>query len=252
MFVLPHTRDIIDVLSEGRLIRSAVAWMLRILALLIVLGTIYLLIELLKASFRLETKGTIGGLLFTVIFLIGAFLVSQVFLYRAEAVLELGDSSFTVIPIISLLFRTAGEATAVIGVTSGLGGCLFIWFSGMNPLALAPGLAGLFFTGGGETFVDGLLMLILSIVLSFLILVVFYFLAEVVVAIADIARNVGLLVRAAPAPVRAAVAPSPRPVAATPSPPARAAAARCPRCGLSLTTDDLFCGNCGASVSPSV
>jgi hypothetical protein len=241
MFVLPYIREAIQALSEGRLIRIAVAYVLRTVAVINLLAALYFFIELLKASFNLETKGTIAGLLFILVFLAANFVVIQILLYRADNVQQLGDSPFTVIPIFSLLFRTFGETYSVSVVSLGLGGCLFIWSSGMNPLALLPDLGVLFMTRGGQSFVDGLLMLVLSIVFAFLILIFFYFLAEIVVVMADIARNIRLLV---PAGVAEASLGAAAPIATETSLPC------CPSCGVLLASDERFCGNCGAAVGP--
>lgn len=258
MLVLPLTRTIIESISEGPVIRTAVTTVLRLGALLNALFALYVLVELLKAAFKLETKGTIGGLLFAAVFIAGTFIVIQILLYRAGSVQELGDSPFTVIPIFSLLFRTFGETYAAWSIAFGLGGCLFIWTSGMSPLALTPGLGPLFLmltmtAGSSQSFVDGAILLVVSVILSFLILVSFYFLAEIVLVAADIARNVRLLVQIAPATVRpSAATPPARPAAATSPPPPRPAPPRCPRCGVALTADDRFCGNCGAPTAAPI
>jgi len=111
---------------------------------------------------------------------------------------ELDDSPFTVIPIVSILFRVAGETYTVVALALGLGGCVFTWVSGANPGTLltavggnlgpfAPAVAGE--TGNGP-FLDGLVFLAGLAVMAFIALVSFYALAELVVMIVDIAINV--------------------------------------------------------------
>jgi hypothetical protein len=176
-------------------IRTAVVFALRAFGVLTVLAGLYFLIEILKLSFQLPTQATIGGLLFAIIFVAAIASVFQIFFYRAESVRDLGQSPFTIIPIFSILFRTLGESYATLGVAAGVGGCVFIWLSGMSPVRFLPGLGEMLPPVSGGTFLDGVEFLVMAVVLSFVFLVVFYFLAEAVVVLVDIARNIRLLVR---------------------------------------------------------
>ena len=188
-------RPVLEALDQGNIIRTIVVFVLRALAVLTVLGGLFLLIEILKLSFQLPTQGTIGGLLFAIIFVAAIASLFQIFLYRAESVRDLGESPFTVIPIFSILFRTFGEANATFGVAAGVGGCLFIWLSGVSPARFLPGIGELLPSVSGGTFLEGALFLVWSALVSFAFLVGFYFLAEAVVVVVDIARNVRLLVQ---------------------------------------------------------
>lgn len=196
MWLIRFFRPVLEALDHGDVIRTSVVLALRIFGVLAVLGGLYLLVEILKISFRLPTQGTTGGLLFAVIFVAAILAQFQIYFYRAESVRNLGESPFTVIPIFSILFRTLGEIYATLGVAVGVGGCLFIWLSGISPLRLLPGAGEIFpSVSGGGTFLDGLVFLLWLSVLSFLSLVVFYFLAEAILVVLDIARNIRLLVK---------------------------------------------------------
>jgi len=123
--------------------------------------------------------------------------------YRADSISRLGDSAFTVMPIFSLLFRAWGETYAAFVATLGVAGCVFTWFSGMNPAVLLGAYVPVPLPPSipmESNFVVGLIFLIVTALMSFAVLIFFYFLAEAVIVIADIARNVGLLVRASGAP----------------------------------------------------
>jgi hypothetical protein len=194
MWPIRFFHPILDALDRGNVIRTAVVFALRAMGVLTVLGGLYLLVEILKLSFQLPTQGTIGGLLFAIIFVAAIASLTQILFYRAESVRNLGESAFTIIPIFSVLFRTMGETYATSGVAIGVGGCLFIWFSGLNPAQMLPGAGGLLPTVAGGTFMDGVLFLVWAALASFAALIVFYFLAEAVVVIVDIARNIRLLV----------------------------------------------------------
>jgi hypothetical protein len=244
MFVLPITQNVIDTLQQGTVIRKGVTWALRIIAALAALGGIYSLIELLKLSFQLPTSGTIGGLLASVLVAGAIAATVQILLARAVTVDELGESQFTVIPIISVLFRAAGEVGAAVCLTTGVGGCIFFWFSGQSPAGILP-MADLAPGGSGNAFLGGLMVLAGMAVAAFLALVIAYFFAESTVLLADIARNIRLLVVHAGADAAAPVArPAPARAAAAPPRPSK-----CPQCGTPIESGDQFCGGCGRPVA---
>jgi hypothetical protein len=189
-------QKVLMALDQGKVIRVSITIALRILAVVTVLGGLYLLIDMLKASFRLPTEGTVGGLIFALIFIAAVACVAQIYLYRANSVKELGESPFTVIPIVSILFRTAGEVYATTCGALGIGGCIFVWFSGFTPLQLLGPFGGILpSTPTGGTFVTGVSFLIVCALLAFLVLVSFYFLAEATLVLVDIARNIRALVQ---------------------------------------------------------
>jgi hypothetical protein len=227
---------ILRALSNGRIIRASVSIGLRVLAVVSVLGGGYLLVELLKVIFQpqVPTEAAAGGLLFGIIFFAAVLAVGQIYWYRADSVRELEDSPFTAIPIVSILFRTAGEVYATLGASIAVGGCLFIWIARAYPYALMRGLGDVMpSTSTNLTFLGGLAFLGYVGLISFLVLIFFYFLAESIVVMADIAVHVRLLV--GPAPASAPPAPAAAPVAV----------ARCPRCSAVLEPDTRFCSTCG-------
>jgi len=194
MQLLSFFRPVLDALTDGKVIRTYVALALQVFGILSLVGGVYLLVEILKASFELPTAGTIGGLLLAIVFVAAVLAVAQIFFYRAANIRDLGESQFTVIPIFSILFRCFGEIYATFGVAIGVGGCIFIWFSGVNPLELLRGVAGFFPSLYPEgTFLGGLLFLVYFALMSFGIIIIFYFLAESTVVLVDIAKNIRLL-----------------------------------------------------------
>ena len=187
---------VLDALSEGKVIRKFVAIALRVLGVLALVAGAYLLIEIFKMAFQLPTEGTIGGLLFAVIFAGTIVAVAQIHWYRANSVVGLGDSPFTLIPIVSVLLRLAGEVYATLAVSIGVGGCLVIWFASSNPLGMIRGLGELLPSSTpGTGFLGGIFFLVYLSVASLLVLVLFYFFAEASVVLVDVARHVRLLVK---------------------------------------------------------
>ena len=181
-------------LEDGLVIRTLIALGLRIFGILIVLGGIYGLVDILKAAFSFPTaQATIGGVIFGVLLLAAAAIGFLILFYRAASISNLGDSQFTVIPIFSVIFRAWGELYAAFLAIVGVGGALFTWFTGFNPLSLLSEFGSFLPNlplGGGGTFLDGLEFLIFMILTAFGSLIVFYFLAEAVLVAVDIAKNV--------------------------------------------------------------
>jgi len=189
-------RPVLEALNDGKVVRRAVAITLRVVAGLTALGSIFLIIEGLKLSFDMPTEGTVGGLLLVVIFAASIFAVLQILFYRAGTIEGLGDSPFTVIPIVSVLLRAIGEIYAALSAAVSAGGCLFIWLAKADPLWLLGGLGAFLPTMSVEgTFLGGLLFLLYFLFLGFALLILFYFLAESTVVLADIARNIRQLVQ---------------------------------------------------------
>lgn len=283
MSILTFFHPVLEALSDGRVIRKAVAWALRILAVLALLGGLYAFINVLKYSFQSPTVAdrallqsssaeyTIGGLLLALIFITAVGCVAQILFYRAAKIDALTDSTFTVIPIVSILFRAFGEVYATLGAAVGVGGCFFIWLTKSSPQALLFGFGGLLPSVPAEaTFVGGLAFMAYLCVRSFLTLLSFYFLAECTLLLVDIAHNVGLLrghFLPTPQPAAAPPAPAPAPAYQPPAapayqppapptyqppaapafqpPPPPAPSLRCPVCGAGLEPGSVFCGNCG-------
>lgn len=198
--VLGITRGVLNALSQGKVIRKSITVVLQIGAVLVLLSALVMLVLILKQSFQAGTSAsaTIGGIIVALLLAAALFAVSQIYLFRANSVRELDDSPFTVIPILSILFRAAGETYAVVALALGIGGCVFTWLTGANPGTplsaiggnlgpFAPALAGQ--TGNGP-FLDGLVFLAGLAVMAFVALVSFYAMAEIVVMIVDIAINV--------------------------------------------------------------
>jgi hypothetical protein len=190
---------------------------------------------------QVPDETTAGGLLFGLIFLAAVLAVGQIFWYRADSVRDLEEAPFTVIPIVSILFRAAGEGYATLGASAAVGGCLFMWFARAYPYVLLGELGGwLPSTRSEPTFLGGLSFLGYVGLVSFLVLIFFYFMAESIVVMADIAVHVRLLVGQGPEGA------APAPVAPPPMP---AAAPRCPRCFAELEPGTRFCSTCGNPIS---
>jgi hypothetical protein len=237
--LLHFYHPILRALEDGKVIRKVVIIGLQVAGVSVLLGGVFLLIQSLKFSFQLPSAaGTLGGVIFSLLLATMLACVAQIHFYRAGSVRDLGDSPYTVTPIVSILFRTTGEVLATVYVFVGVGGCLFIWLSNISPARLLSSLpVPLPGQEGESTFLGGIGFLLWMILLAIFSLVILYFLAETFGVFVDIARNVQLL---APAVQRGETA-----AAALPTNPLPV---KCPACGADLDADCKFCVFCGRPV----
>ena len=194
--VLSPFRSALSALETGKIIRAAVALLLRIESVLALVLGVYVVVQTLKLGFSLPTPGTIGSIMAAILLGGAFFAICQILLYRAASASRLGESPFTVIPIISILFRTTGETYATLLATAGIAGCVFTWSSGISPDQLVSPFMPPLEIPAENTFLLGLFFMIVSVLMAFGILILFYFLAEAVIIIADIAKNIRSLVKA--------------------------------------------------------
>lgn len=256
-------------LSDGKLIRHTVAWVLRVVAVLMALVGLLAFVVLIGIGFKASDSGLgtrsagilIGCILFALFGLAWGYLAAGVLFFRARSVAGLGDSHFTVLSILSLLFRLNGEMAFVTYSLLGVGGCLFVWFTNFSPFSEL-GMLGehLPFADHVESgFVGGIEFAIFMLLIAFAGIVLSYALAELTVVLVEIALNTRGL-RAAPVaavqvPIPAPTAPTPvrTPVSVTPAPPpmeqtAAPAKRVCKKCGQPLDAGSTFCGECGSPV----
>ena len=126
------------------------------------------------------------------LFVCASFLSLQIWFYRAKEIKNLEESEFTVIPIFSNLFRALGENYAVFIITIGMGGTLMLWFSKYGGY-LWEFSRYIPFVSLEDSFVGGLLFLVLTIVIAFLVLLLTYFIAENILVFVEIAKNTSWL-----------------------------------------------------------
>ena len=191
-------RPFLQPLEDGKVLRTLIALFLRIVGVCAVLGVLFLDLELVKTAFQTQsTQLTIAFLLVAALSLVAGVATFFIYFYRAASIASLGDSPFTVIPIVSLLCRAAGEVYAVAVTVLGIASCFFVWLTGQNlrgafgQLSINPFLNELELSSG--PFIGGLVTLLFALLGGFAALFFSYFLAEFVVVIADIAINVRVL-----------------------------------------------------------
>lgn len=230
--LLTFLHPVLRALDDGNSIRAVASQVLRALAVVTALVGLLALIQVVKVSFQFgSTAATLGGLLLAAMLVAATLAVVQAMLYRAQTIHLLGRSTFTVIPIVSVLFRLSGEVYAIVGLSLSVGACVFTWLVGFSPRDLIGGLS-LFLPipSAGGTFVSGLLVLAVGAGVSILVLVVSYFMAESSLVLVDIAGNIQRL------------SSLPRAASST-----EGSSLTCPNCGAPNpgATKGEFCSECG-------
>jgi len=192
-------------LSDAKIIRQTISWVMRIQAVIIALVGLYGCYSIIRLGFRarvtiINLEGEqvtrsisilIGCILLALFVLVWGYLTAGILAKRACTVQEMGDSHFTALSILSLILRANGELAFVTYSLFGVGGCVFIWITSENPFA-EMGFLGevLPFTGrGGPGFLGGIEMCIFFLLIAFSLIVFFYALAEYIAAQAEIAVN---------------------------------------------------------------
>ena len=258
---------ILDALNDGRVIKKAVVCALWLAAGLSTFAALFIAYTVAKLAFVAGTPAetTVGLTLFLVVYLLSVVCQIQILLYRAKSVLALENSQYTVVPVVSLLFRGVGESLATYICFLGFGATLAIWVSKQNPLGLVGMNMLIPSFNTSEYLLAGVVMLFWSFLVGFSLLIVFYFLAEVSHAGVDIARNIRLLVsREAAMPPPPPVAPPPVFVGPPPEPPSPIHAATttepffmpaappantiCSACQFQVQPGDRFCPICGTEI----
>jgi hypothetical protein len=195
-----------NTLSNAKIIRNTISWVMKIQAIIIALVGLYgcysiirLGISARRSVFDMEGNYTthipigilIGCVLLALFVLAWGCLTAIVLAYRSRTVMEWGDDHFVALSIISLIFRVYGELAFVTYSLFGIGGCLFVWITSDNPFSRM-GFIGevLPFAGrGGTDFFGGIELAIFFLMIAFSLIVFFYALAEYIAVQVEIATN---------------------------------------------------------------
>jgi len=258
-------------INDGKILRLTAAWVLRVLAVLLALVGLLVAIFFIRLGIRSD-EGTLGVhsagilfgcLLFALVGLVWGYLQAGILFYRARTIDELEDSNFTVLSILSLIFRLCGEQLFITYSLLGAGGCLFVWLTDSNPIsALGMFASELPFASAARSgFLGGIELAVVLLLIAFVLLIVFYAAAESTVVLVEIALNTrSLRVATAGAQVSstlpATAVPTVEPLPSTAaqvqvpallSNPA-GALRTCRKCHQPLDAGSPFCGECGAHV----
>jgi hypothetical protein len=184
-------KPFLALISEGQFFRKAFAIVLQILAVVIAIAGLVSWIIGWKSISGYSAEATVGIIIYQLFFVIAVYMVIHSLLIRAADIKALPDTDYTVIPIVSICLKLAGEIYACFIVAMSIGGGLLIWFVESDAMYLikksAPFVPGF---GGGQGFWGGLVFMFGGIFTAILALVIFYFLSEAVMVMADTAKNI--------------------------------------------------------------
>jgi hypothetical protein len=174
-------------LEEGRSVRFGIFLLMWIIAFVVVIGGIVSWVDFWNQVSGQDAAGVFGVILYQLVFLVLLYFLFQILVIRASDVLnvEAFDSEFTVIPVMSVLTRAAGEFLAVYLVFQGVGWLIYAWFSGATPyisgLGTFENMFGIFSIMSGTGFKAGVISLVRGIIGGFAVIVVAYFWAEAII-----------------------------------------------------------------------
>ena len=252
-------------LNDGKILRLTAAWVLRVIAVLLALTGLLVAVFFIRFGIRSDENSLgvhaagllFGSLLFALIGLAWGYLQAGILFFRARSIDQLEDSQFTVLSILSLMFRLIGEQLFVTYSLLGVGGCLFVWLTDFSPLA-ALGMFSQelpFASSSSSGFLGGIEFAVLLLLVAFIGLIFFYALAESTVVLVEIAVNTrSLRVPAANGPVPAEHPATPTSTLSahvkipSPVPPEASTVKNCRKCHQPLDLESPFCAECGERV----
>lgn len=183
----------LDLLNKGSLIRGIMAALFRLIGILIFIGVVYLFFDGIA-----HWPDFFYGILMLLV-LASSFLIAQAWFYHAKKIVSFEDSDYSVIPIVSNLFRALGETYAIFATAVAVGGMLMDWFSnyagmmyGFTRFLYFLPLGDLLPFGSGR-FIGGLVFLLVLLITTYVILLITYFLAENILVLVDIAKNTKMM-----------------------------------------------------------
>jgi hypothetical protein len=201
MFFIPW---VLKHISDPRFFSRAIAVVLRVSAVLVALGGFFSWFHAVQAVGHLNGSGTLGGVIFLLVFAAAVYMVTHVLLIRAGDIAHLPSSEFAIFPVASILLRMLGELYACLLTAMGAGGFVLILFGGNTFLAdrvmqITPGTSLIslfvfqFAAGSNGTLTPAILFLFSSLFGALMALVFFYLLAEAMTLFMVTARNIRLL-----------------------------------------------------------
>ncbi len=180
-------KPFLELISDGIFFKKAFAWVLRIIAGLMALGSLLGWVYMWYLLFSSKSaKIIMGGVFIQILFVVLVYIIVHTLLIRADNIDELAPSKdYMVIPIAGIFFKMVGELFGSVIAFFGIIGGIATWIGAGAMMRVIPGMS----TGGGSGFMTGFMSMISGVLGGFFLLVLFYLIAEQISVLADIARN---------------------------------------------------------------
>ena len=173
----------LKLLETGRVFSSMVAVFLRVLAALIVLGSLASIFKAGKFMFDLPPSGIMGGIMYVLFFVLAIYAVAHTLIIRASDIEAQSNKAHFILPVASILTRLAGEAYAAYVALTAVGGGIFVWFTGQSIGKIMDPIPFLFPTTQQPNFMGGIELIIIGVLLAAGAIIVSYVLAELITAL---------------------------------------------------------------------
>ena len=172
-------RPLLKLLAQEKVFRKLVSVTLRILAAVIVLGSLAPFFKAGKVVFELPASGILGGIMFQLFFIVAIYAVVHVLLIRAGDIDELKTGNFSVLPLTAVLLKALGEMYASFVSLVSVGGGIFVWFTGRKVEAILSPMPAFFPPMGDPNFMGGIEFMFRGALISIAVLIATYVVAEI-------------------------------------------------------------------------
>lgn len=177
-------RPLLRLLEKGGFFTRMVGTMLRVLAALIVLGSLAAIFKAGKVMFELPASGIMGGIMYQLCYILAIYAVVHTIIIRSQDIEALGSTEQFVLPVASYLVRLVGEIYAFYMVATAIGGGIFIWFTGQTLNKIMSWVPYLYPMPRQPDFMGGIELIVLAILIATASIILTYILAELVSALA--------------------------------------------------------------------
>lgn len=193
---------LLEIIERPDFFNRSCAGAVRVFAALFALGAVIGWFQMWKMVFEMNGAGILGGVIFQLFFVVGAYMVLHFLWIRAGHIEALGATDFVVLPILPVFFKLCGEVYASIALSAGLGKGVLHLFVNQSRIAdrtssTIPGvgwehsfLVQLF--GGSDgisSFINAILYALGGVISAVVWLVIFYLASEFVSMLLGIARD---------------------------------------------------------------
>ena len=160
--------------------------MLKVLSILFALASVFTIIRSWKLTRYLDTSGYIGLIIAELVMALGVLIIIIIVWKRANELIDLKESEFTLLSIVSHLLKTIGEVGSVFVNISSISSAITIWFAvgflneSLNALIRRFPLAAYLKYVSSSGIAAGVLLIVASFFYSLFILILFYFWAYII------------------------------------------------------------------------